>query len=78
MIDEETADITERLRRAAPFMRAVGMAGIVGQHADTCEEAAREISRLRGLLSANGINAESEYICSCGLRREPKRDQPDF
>ena len=48
----QTADITERLRRAAPFMRAAGKAGIVGQHADTCEEAADEIDRLRREVEA--------------------------
>ena len=44
---ETDADITEKLRRAAPFMRATGNAGIVGQHANTCEEAAAEIESLR-------------------------------
>jgi hypothetical protein len=44
---DDIADITERLRRAAPFMRASGKAGIVGQHAETAEEAAEEITRLR-------------------------------
>ena len=37
-----------------------------------------EINRLRGLLSANGIDHGSEFICTCGIRREPKRDEPDF
>lgn len=49
--DDTLADITERLRRAAPFMRATGNAGIVGQHANTCEEAADEIERLRAVIA---------------------------
>jgi hypothetical protein len=45
--EDREADITEKLWRAAPFMRATGNAGIVGQHARTCEEAAAEIEILR-------------------------------
>lgn len=41
-------------------------------------DAAKEIERLRGLLRANGIDPRSEYICRCGLRREPSRPAPDF
>ena len=52
---ETEADITEKLRRAAPFMRATGNAGIVGQHANTCEEAAAEIESLR--LQKHGLEA---------------------
>jgi hypothetical protein len=52
---ETDADITEKLRRAAPFMRATGNAGIVGQHANTCEEAASEIESLR--LQKSGLES---------------------
>lgn len=45
---------------------------------DRMREAASELGRLQSLLKSHGINAESEYICSCGLRREPKRSEPDF
>lgn len=50
--DDRMADIIERLHRAAPFLRSSGYAGIVGQHANTCDEAADEIRNLRVLLSA--------------------------
>ena len=43
--DDKMAGLPERLRRAAPFMRASGYAGIVGQHANTCEEAADTLER---------------------------------
>ncbi len=46
-MSDELADITERLRRAAPFMRATVNAGLFGQHADTCEEAAAVIDRAK-------------------------------
>jgi hypothetical protein len=61
------ADITERLQRAAPFMRATGNAGIVGQHANTCEEAASVIDDLRRQktgLEALLVDAQEEIAAA--------------
>lgn len=42
------------------------------------KDAAHEINRLRGLCKANGIDPGAEYICRCGLRKEPHRGKPSF
>lgn len=46
--------------------------------ADQMRAAAGEIERLIGLLLANGIDPQSEYIAPGGLRCEPDRDEPNF
>lgn len=45
---------------------------------DRMRQAASELGRLQGLLEDRGIDPQSEYICTCGVRREPKRGEPQF
>lgn len=43
-----------------------------------CVQAADEIDRLCGLLQANGISSEAEYICRCGRRQEAPQGEIEF
>lgn len=62
------------LRRDADEIEACGG----GNEAAHMRWAANELDRLRGLLTANGIDPGSEFICQCGIRREAPRGEPEF
>ncbi len=71
--EDALADITERLRRAAPFLRASGYGGIVGQHADICEEAADEIKRLRSVEETLRDLEEGRAVILPGTREHAEK-----